>query len=106
MKKAYLILDFKITDMAAFMEYVEKIPFFIQKHSGKYIVEGVKPTIIEGVWRPDTIVVLEFTSKVNAENFLADPEIQELFKVRHKTTNSNLVLVEGGSWRDAFNESG
>lgn len=103
MKKAYLILDFKVTDMGAFMEYVQKIPAYIAKHSGKYIVEGVKPRVIEGAWEPDTIVLLEFASKENAENFLADPEIQDLFKIRHRTTKSNLVLVEGGSWRDAFN---
>ena len=102
MKKAYLILDFKITDMTAFMEYVHKIPPYIEKHSGKYIVEGVKPKIIEGIWEPETIVLLEFSSKENAENFLDDPEIQDLFKIRHRATNSNLVLVEGGSWRDAF----
>jgi uncharacterized protein (DUF1330 family) len=105
MKKAYLILDFEITDMGAFMEYVQKIPPYIQKHSGKYIVEGVKPRIVEGTWEPNTIVLLEFASKENAENFLADSEIQDLFKIRHRTTKSNLVLVEGGSWRDAFSAS-
>jgi len=101
MKKAYLILDFSITDLSAFMEYVQKIPAYIEKHSGKYIVEGVKPRTIEGAWEPDTIVLLEFPTKENAESFLTDPEIQELFKIRHRTTKSNLVLVEGGSWRDA-----
>jgi len=105
MKKAYLILDFKITDMGAFMEYVQKIPIYIEKHAGKYIVEGVKPKVIEGIWEPDTIVLLEFSSKENAENFLTDPEIQDLFAIRHRTTKSNLILVEGGSWRDAFSES-
>ena len=45
---AYLILDLSIKDFARFAEYIEKIPVFIQKHSGRYIVQGVEPELIEG----------------------------------------------------------
>jgi uncharacterized protein (DUF1330 family) len=41
------------------------------------------------------MVVLEFPTRRNAENFLADPEFQELAKIRHRTTTSKLVLVDG-----------
>ncbi|PCI49617.1 MAG: hypothetical protein COB51_03975 [Moraxellaceae bacterium] len=41
--KAYLILDFKITNPALFMEYVREIPQHMERHNGKYLVEGVKP---------------------------------------------------------------
>jgi uncharacterized protein (DUF1330 family) len=87
------------------MEYVEKIPAYISKHKGKYLVEGVKPKIVEGDWNPDTIVVLEFESKKNADDFLSDPETQQLFSIRHKSTESNLILVNGGSWRDEVNQN-
>jgi len=83
------------------MEYVQKIPAHLKRHHGKYIVEGVEPEIIEGNWKPERVVVLEFASKENAKAFLKDPEIQPLFAIRHRTTDSKLILVEGGSWRDA-----
>lgn len=98
--KGYLILDFTITDLQAFMEYVEKIPEYLSKHAGQYLVEGVTPEILEGVWEPKTIVVLEFETKENVSNFLSDPEVKKLFAIRHKNTNSNLIKVNGGSWRD------
>lgn len=98
--KAYLILDFTITDLPAFMEYVEKIPAYLNKHSGQYLVEGVKPEILEGNWQPKTIVVLEFQTQGHVNNFLSDPEVKQLFKIRHKNTESNLIKVNGGSWRD------
>ncbi|WP_394211462.1 DUF1330 domain-containing protein [Enterovibrio calviensis] len=98
--KGYLILDFTITNVSAFMEYVEKIPAYLEKHSGKYLVEGVTPEVIEGDWRPQTIVVLEFLSESNASDFLADPEVKELFAIRHANTESNLIKVKGASWRD------
>ncbi len=66
---AYLILDLSIKDLARFAEYIEKIPAFIQKHGGHYIVQGVEPEIIEGDWKPERVVVIEFPSKVEAKSF-------------------------------------
>jgi uncharacterized protein (DUF1330 family) len=93
--KAYLVLDLTIHDFAGFAPYIAAIPGFIEKHGGRYIVQGVEPTIIEGDWRPDRVVVIEFPSRQDAEAFLGDPDAQALFKVRHGTTTSKLVLVEG-----------
>lgn len=93
--KAYLVLDFTINDFAGFRKYIAEIPVSIAKHSGQYIVRGVEPTTIEGDWKPERMVILEFPARENAEAFLDDPEIQDLFKVRHDTTTSKLVLVDG-----------
>lgn len=82
------------------MEYVEKIPTYLNKYSGRYLVEGRAPEVIEGDWNPKTIVVLEFEAEINADNFLSDPEVKHLFTIRHANTESNLIKVNGGSWRD------
>ena len=92
---AYLILDLSITNVDGFMEYVNRIPEHIEKHHGRYVVQGVAPTVMEGGWKPDRVVVLEFPSREHAENFLDDPEARELFAIRHSTTNSKLILVDG-----------
>jgi uncharacterized protein (DUF1330 family) len=93
--RAYLVLDLSVNNFSGFRKYIAEIPAFIAKHSGKYIVQGVVPTIIEGDWKPERVVIIEFSERVNAEAFLRDPEIQDLFKVRHETTTSKLVLVDG-----------
>jgi uncharacterized protein (DUF1330 family) len=93
--KAYLVLDLSVNDFGGFKKYIAEIPAFIAKHSGRYIVQGVQPTIIEGDWKPDRMVIIEFPERDKAEAFLRDPEIQDLFKVRHATTTSELVLVDG-----------
>ena len=103
--KSYLILDFTIVNLPEFMAYVEKIPTYLQKHRGKYLVEGVTPEVLEGDWNPKKIVVLEFSTQENANEFLSDPEVKELFKIRHQNTKSNLILVNGGSWRDEINQN-
>jgi uncharacterized protein (DUF1330 family) len=93
--KAYLVLDLSIDDAAGFSRYIAEIPAHIARHAGTYIVRGVPPTPVEGDWTPERMVIIEFPSRDNAEAFLNDPEIQDLFKVRHKTTTSRLVLVDG-----------
>ena len=92
---AYLVLDFSILDLPRFLPYADAIPAFIEKHGGRYIVRGVEPTVMEGSWSPDRVVVLEFPSQDHAKAFLADPDAQPLFALRHRTTNSKLILVEG-----------
>lgn len=91
----YLILDLSIKNFEIFKEYIEKIPAFIKKHGGRYIIQGVEPELMEGDWFPERIVVLEFPSTKNARAFLQDPEAQPLFAIRHKSTISKLILAEG-----------
>ena len=91
----YLVLDFSITELEGFLEYAEKIPAFIEKHGGRYVVQGVVPEKMEGDRLPERLVILEFPSPDNAKVFLADPDAQELFALRHKTTDSKLILAEG-----------
>lgn len=93
--KAYLVLDFSVHDLPGFLPYIDAIPAFIEKHGGRYIVRGVPPTVMEGDWSPDRVVILEFPFRENAQAFLADPDAQALFAVRHGTTTSKLILVDG-----------
>lgn len=93
--KAYLVLDFTVDDLPGFRPYIAQVPTYIARHGGKYIVRGAEPKTIEGDWAPQRMVIIEFPARENAEQFLADPDFQELAKIRHKTTTSKLVLVDG-----------
>ena len=93
--KAYLVLDISVQDMPAFSEYIQKIPRLIARHSGKYIVQGVEPKILEGEWKPERVVIIEFPSRTNAESFYNDSEAKALFEIRYKSTHSNLMLIDG-----------
>lgn len=95
--KAYLVLDLAIHDLAGFRPYIAAIPAFIAKHGGQYIVQGAEPTVMEGDWKPERVVVIEFPARENARAFLSDPDCQDLFRVRHATTTSKLLLVDGCS---------
>jgi len=93
--KGYLVLDFSIIDLEGFMDYANNIPQFIEKHGGRYLVQGSVPETMESDWQPERLVVLEFPSSDHARAFLDDPDAQSLFALRHKTTVSRLILAEG-----------
>ena len=92
---AYLVLDLRVNDLRDFLPYVDAIPAFIAKHGGRYASKGADPITMEGDWAPQRLVILEFPSKSAAKAFLADPEAQDLFARRHRSTTSRLVLVDG-----------
>jgi uncharacterized protein (DUF1330 family) len=50
---------------------------------------------LEGDWTPQRLVILEFPSRENVAAFLSDPEAQDLFARRHRSTTSKLVMVDG-----------
>lgn len=93
--KAYLVLDLSIHRYDEFRRYIDQIPEFIARHSGRYLVQGEVPTLIEGDWSPERLVVIEFPSRDEAQAFLQDREVQPLFELRHRTTTSKLILVDG-----------
>lgn len=92
---AYLIVDLSVIDLNVFREYLTKIPLFVEKHFGRYLVQGGEATVIENDWKPERVVVIEFPSRENAQAFLSDPEAKELFKIRHQSTVSKMILVDG-----------
>lgn len=91
--KTYLIAEISITDNDMFDDYLNKIPMFVDKYEGRYLVKGGSPTSIEGTWCPEKIVLIEFPNSTQLTQFLEDSEVQRLFTIRHMSTVSSLVSV-------------
>ena len=92
---AYLVVDISIHDIDRFMDYVAKVPPFIAKHGGQYVVRGSETITKEGDWRPERLVVIKFPDRAHAESFLDDPDYQPVAAIRHESATTNLVLAEG-----------
>ncbi|HIE86423.1 MAG: DUF1330 domain-containing protein [bacterium] len=94
--KAYLQIDLDIVNIEGFMEYVERIPELIQKHGGRYLVQGVEPVAAQGEKEiPQRSVLLEFPSKQDAESFLKERATTDLHEIWERTTKSRILLLEG-----------
>ena len=93
--KAYLQIDLKVID-PGFMEYATRIPALIEKHGGRYLVQGVTPVAVQSSSAaPEHSVILEFPSEADARAFLAERESSDLHQIWHKTTEARILLLVG-----------
>ncbi len=92
---AYIVVDITVHDPEQYKEYVSLAPDFVEKYQGKYMIRGGQTDVVEGNWRPQRLVVVEFPTKEHANAFLQDPDYQSIAALRHAATTSNLLVVEG-----------
>ncbi len=93
--KTYLIANINIHDGDHFADYAAQVPGIIAKHNGRYLVRGGESEVVEGSWQPQRVVVLEFPSRHDADNFINDPEYAPIAAIRHEAAHTDLVIVDG-----------
>ena len=92
---AYVIVDVTVTDQATMDEYRKQVPATIAKYGGRFLVRGGAHQTIEGSWKPNRLVVLEFPSMEQAKRWYDSEEYREPKALRLRAGTANLVMVEG-----------
>ena len=92
---AYLITDVEVTDEGLYAQFREQVSPVIESYGGKFVVRGGEIEVNEGVWTPKRLAIMEFESMEQARSFLASSEYQALGDIRTRSSNINVVLVEG-----------
>ncbi len=93
--KGYAIFNIEVKDDAAFRSVHEGAPAVAEAHGGKYLVRGGPAIAVQGNWTPHRIVVIEFDSVEQAKGWQKSPEYAELEQILNKSSNSDMVIVEG-----------
>ena len=92
---AYVIVNDEVLDEGAFSEFRQRIGATVDAHGGRYLVRGGSADVIEGSWSPGRLVVVEFDDVGAAQAWLNSPEYAELKKIRERSANANVIVVEG-----------
>ena len=92
---AYLITRIDVHDHEAYKKYTEQSPQMLSNFGGQFIVRGGPVQTLEGPPEHRCIVVIKFSNREAAETFYQSPEYQELIKLRHQSTTSELIIVDG-----------
>jgi uncharacterized protein (DUF1330 family) len=92
---AYVIVDLTVTDQATMDEYRKQVPATLAKYGGRFLVRGGAHQTIEGSWKPNRMVVLEFPSMDQAKRWYDSEEYREPKAMRLRAGNANLIMVEG-----------
>ena len=92
---AYLLVDLDIHDPEGFQEYRSKVPEFITRHGGKYLVAGGEFEIIEGNWQPHRLALFKFPDRQSIRNFFFDPDFAEIAAIRRRSSKTIAVAIDG-----------
>jgi uncharacterized protein (DUF1330 family) len=93
---AYVIVDTKLHNAAAYESYKLKARPIIEKFGGKYLARGGGLEVLEDeLWRPSRLVVIEFESMERALECLRSPEYLLVRPIRRANAQSTVAIVEG-----------
>jgi len=92
---AYVIVNDEVLDEGAFSEFRERIGATVDAHGGRYLVRGGSVEVVEGSWSAERLVVVEFDDVGAARSWLNSPEYTDLKKIRERSANANVIVVEG-----------
>jgi uncharacterized protein (DUF1330 family) len=92
---AYIIVDLTVTDLPTMEEYRKRVPATLAAYGGRFLVRGGAHQTVEGDWKPNRLVVLEFPSMEQAKRWYDSEEYREPKALRLKASKANLIMVEG-----------
>ena len=92
---AYVILDIDVKDAVEYARYKDMAAPVVAAFGGKYLVRGGKTETLEGNWIAKRVVVLEFPTAARVKEWLHSKEYSEARALRHKTADSNMIVVDG-----------
>ena len=92
---AYLIADVTVTDPDRYPDYVRLVPATLEPFGGRFIARGGATETLEGVWRPQRLVIIEFPSLERARAWYHSPEYAPAKELRQRYSDGRLIFVEG-----------
>lgn len=90
-----MIADIRVNDPDSYDNYKKGVAPLIAKHGGEYLVRGGQCETLEGDWTPGRLVVVRFPTRDGVEAFFDDPAYQDLKRLRQRTADSRIVVVDG-----------
>ena len=94
---AYLVVQIDVKDQSEFEKYKVMVTPSISAYGGKYLVRGGAITVMEGDWKPERFVIVEFESAERAMQWWNSKEYEEAKTLRQRITTTRMILVEGVS---------
>ncbi|MCC7161212.1 MAG: DUF1330 domain-containing protein [Anaerolineae bacterium] len=92
---AYVIVQVRVHNPAPYEEYKKGVLATVEKFGGRFLVRGGKVETVEGAWKPERFVILEFPSMERARAWWNSPEYQTLANIRFANASSEMIFVEG-----------
>ena len=92
---AYILVDIDVLDAERYEDYKRLASASIAAHGGKYLIRGGAVEVLDGDWKPNRFVLLEFPSVEKAKAWRNSPEYAEARAIRDTCARARMIVVEG-----------
>jgi len=92
---AYWIGEHIVGDDAKFAEYLAAVVPMIERFGGRYLTRVGAHEVLDGGWRPNRVVVIEFPDIEAIRALYGSPEYQPLIALRHSAATDVIIAVDG-----------
>jgi uncharacterized protein (DUF1330 family) len=92
---AYVVLDAAVKDPVRYDDYRKRVLATLEPYSGKFLVRGGKVETLEGTWKPQRVVIVEFPDATAARAWWNSEAYAEPKAMRQSASHTEMILVEG-----------
>jgi uncharacterized protein (DUF1330 family) len=92
---AYVIMEVSIHDPKEIVESHKLTPPAVAAFNGKFVVRGEQVITLEGDWKPERIVVIEFPTVEQASEWWNSEIYSKAKIIRQRSSTTKMIIVEG-----------
>lgn len=89
----YVIAQLKITDRSAYGRYQARFRDVFRQFNGQLLAADENPTLLEGSFDSDKVVLMSFPDHLSAQEFLQSRIYHEISKDRYAGAETTAILV-------------
>jgi uncharacterized protein (DUF1330 family) len=83
-----------VTVNADIVRYLEEIDATLALFGGRFLIHGATPTVLEGDWTGD-LIVIGFPDRQRAEAWYASEPYQRIVALRAANSTGEILIVDG-----------
>jgi uncharacterized protein (DUF1330 family) len=96
----YVLAQLTIHDRARYDRYAARFMGVLSRFEGRLLAADESPTVMEGDWPHQKIVLIEFKDRDEALRWASSPEYREIAVDREGSTTATILTVTGlQPWR-------
>lgn len=92
---AYAIVDLDVFDIEQYLQYQHAIKPLLDAWGARYLARGGELRVFEGTYQPRRLIVVEFPSLADMEDFYASSDYQALEAQRLACSSATILGVQG-----------
>jgi uncharacterized protein (DUF1330 family) len=93
----YAVAQLRFTDRGSYDRYQARFMEVFRRFSGRLLAADEEPTVLEGEWDREKVVILSFPNEPSFRAWAESPEYQQISADRRAGTDTLLLLVKGVS---------